>query len=181
MVDHRNFALVLFLGATVSTARFGFARADEPAQAPAAAPLPAAAPTTASVAPAVSATLITLEVQAVGFDNDRGHAVAKLYRPGDNVLDKNAPFRISSEIHNGEARLRFPPLAEGTYALVVFHDENDKGEIEHNLLHLPSSQLGFSNGFRPGLFAGLPSFEKLQFRLERPLTTEIVAMTIVVK
>ncbi len=179
MANHRNFTLAVFLGATVATARFGFAWAAGPAQAPAAAALPAAAPTAASDAPAPSATLITLEVQAVGFDNDRGHAIAKLYRPGDNVLDKNAPFRVTSEIHDSEARLRFPPLAVGTYALVVFHDENDNGEVDHNFLHIPSEQLGFSNGFRPGIFAGMPRFEKLRFRLERP--PEVVTLRIRVK
>ncbi len=56
-------------------------------------------------------------------------------------------------------------LASGSYALVVFHDENDNGTIDHNVFRMPKEQLGFSNGFRPGLFAGLPSFEKLEFRL----------------
>ncbi len=178
---HGKLALVVFLGGTVAAARFGFARADEAAQAPAAAPPPAEAPTAAGDPPAVSAALVTLEVQAVGFDSDHGHAIAKLYRPGDNVLDTASFMRATSEIHDAEARLRFPPLAEGTYALVVFHDKNDNGVIDHNFIHLPSEQLGFSNGFRPGIVSGLPKFEKLQFRLERPLGTGVVTLRIVVK
>lgn len=125
---------------------------------------------------------ITLEVQAMGFDDDSGHAIALLYRPGANVLDKNAAFaRATSAIHGGGVLLRFPDLAEGEYALVVFHDSNDNGIIDHNFLHLPAEQLGFSNGFHPGIFAGLPTFEKLRFRLDLPVGAEPAVLKVAVE
>jgi uncharacterized protein (DUF2141 family) len=112
--------------------------------------------------------LVTLEVEATGFDSDHGHAIGALFRPGANVRDPNAAFsRVSGEIRGGEASLRFPPAAEGRYALVVFHDANDNGRVDHGPLGLPTEQLGFSNGFRPGLLSGLPTFDKLQFELKR--------------
>jgi uncharacterized protein (DUF2141 family) len=54
-------------------------------------------------------------------------------------------------------------LKYGKYAVSVFHDENGNGTVDHNFLHFPAEPLGFSNDFHLGIFAGLPSFEKLQF------------------
>ena len=103
-----------------------------------------------------------LAVIASGFRHSRGHAEAKLFRPGENVL--GVPFRRARVVPQvGQARFQFPDLPLGDYALVVFHDENDNGKIDHNFLGLPAEPLGFSNGFSPGLFAGMPSFEKLKF------------------
>ena len=39
----------------------------------------------------------------------------------------------------------------GIYAAVVFHDENDNGEIDHNALHFPAEPLGFTGGFSGAL------------------------------
>jgi len=115
------------------------------------------------------AVLVTLEVEAVGFDSDRGHAIGALFHPGANVRDPKEAFsRTSSEIRGGQAVLRFPPATEGRYALVIFHDANDNGVVDHGLLGLPTEQLGFSNGFRPGLRSGLPTFDELGFELKRP-------------
>ncbi len=196
MAIHRNVALASFLGGMVATACPGVAWAGDPTHAPDVASdrrsaehersseEARAAESTASGASAPEATdsLVTLEVEAVGFDDDRGHAIATLFRPGANVLDQDEGCsHATSEIHNGAALLRFPPLDEGTYALVVFHDANDNGIVDHNFLHLPSEQLGFSNGFRPGIFSGLPSFKKLQFQLKRPSGTGPATLTIVMK
>ncbi|MCX7174006.1 MAG: DUF2141 domain-containing protein [Proteobacteria bacterium] len=104
----------------------------------------------------------TLIVNAAGFAHARGHAIAKLFEPGDNVLEHGRRQLIAG-IRDGKASFEFKGLPAGAYAVVVFHDENDNGEIDHNLLRLPSEALGFSNGFRPGLLSGLPSFDKLRF------------------
>lgn len=84
------------------------------------------------------------------------------------MLAQTSSLRASSVIQNGEARLEFADLPDGLYALVVFHDENDNGKIDQNALSLPKEQLGFSNGYRLGLFSGLPTFGKLQFRVAHP-------------
>ncbi|MFA6310057.1 MAG: DUF2141 domain-containing protein [Sterolibacterium sp.] len=102
-----------------------------------------------------------LIVDATGFAHARGHAIAKLFQPADNVLEHGRQQSIV-EIRDGKASFEFAGLPAGSYAVVVFHDENDNGEIDHNRLGLPSEALGFSNGFRPGVFSGLPSFDKLR-------------------
>ena len=109
----------------------------------------------------------SLVVRASGFTHTGGHAITKLYRPGDNVLAKEGTAMAKAEIRDGEAECAFFDLPEGPYAVVVFHDENDNGVIDHRL-GLPSEPVGFSNGFRISLLSGRPTFEKLRFELRRP-------------
>lgn len=135
-----------------------------------------------SSSPASAAGALTLEVHASGFRNEAGHAVGALFAPGANVLDQDeALARVVAPIQDGRADLRFEGLAEGVYALVVFHDENDDGIVNHNVLHAPSEQLGFSRGFRPTLVTGLPTFEKLQFALRPQLGGAATVLDVVVR
>lgn len=48
----------------------------------------------------------------------------------------------------------FPP---GRYAVNAFHDENDNGELDTNLVGIPSEGYGFAND--PGAAFGPPDFE----------------------
>jgi uncharacterized protein (DUF2141 family) len=105
-----------------------------------------------------------LTVDISGFKSTKGHAIAKLYKDGENVLGKPS-LLIKTAIHGGKASVSFAGLKPGPYAVVVFQDLNDNGEIDHNLFGLPAEPLGFSNGFSPGIVAGMPSFPKLRFEL----------------
>ncbi len=111
---------------------------------------------------AASDTDNVLAVHASGFDNSNGHAIAKLFSYEDNVLGRGRQ-EFTAQIRDGQADFRIGSLAPGAYALVVFHDENGNGEIDHNVLRLPREALGFSNHFSPGPLAGMPSFAKLRF------------------
>ncbi len=107
----------------------------------------------------------TLSIQVRGFTHDRGHAVANLFREGDDVLKPDKAYRhAQADIHDGKATIAFPDMAFGKYAASVFHDENDNGKLDHNIFRIPAEPLGFSNHFQFGLFSGFPSFEKLQFQ-----------------
>lgn len=103
-----------------------------------------------------------LVVQSTGFENSSGHAIGKLFAAGDNVVGPGR-WQLITTITEGKATFRFADVPPGNYAVVVFHDENDNGRIDHNWLRMPSEALGFSNGFVPSLLAGMPTFEKLQF------------------
>lgn len=107
-----------------------------------------------------------LNVRAVGFAHSGGHAVAKLFIAGDNVLGRGH-WQLAATIEGGAASFRFAELPAGRYALVVFHDENDNGQIDHGLFG-PSEPLGFSGGFVLSLLSGRPDFERLQFDFKPP-------------
>ncbi len=103
-----------------------------------------------------------LTVEARGFKDESGHAVAKLFLRGENVL-KRGSQEIKSDIRGGKATMTFASLPAGNYAVVVFHDANDNGVIDHNLFGIPKEALGFSNAFKMSMTSGLPAFGKLRF------------------
>ena len=107
-----------------------------------------------------------LTIHATGFTHAGGHAIAKLFAPGDNVLGPGR-WQASMPVEGGSAVFRFKELPAGRYAVVVFHDENDNGIIDHGLLG-PSEPLGFSGGFRLSLLSGRPDFERLKFDFKPP-------------
>jgi uncharacterized protein (DUF2141 family) len=62
-------------------------------------------------------------------------------------------------------------LRPGSYAVVIHHDENGNGELDHNIVGLPAERLGFSGGFALSLTSGFPSFAKLRIELPAAGTT----------
>ena len=121
-------------------------------------------------AAAARANAVALHIVASGFQHASGHAIARLYRQGDNVT--HAPWRQErADIHGQKAAFVFGELAFGDYAVVVVHDVNDNGEVDHNFIGFPVEPLGFSNGFKLGLFSGRPTFEKLRFSFSSKATT----------
>ena len=49
-------------------------------------------------------------------------------------------------------------LPAGRYAVKAFHDENDNGELDTNLVGIPSEGYGFAND--PSTTFGPPDFEE---------------------
>jgi uncharacterized protein (DUF2141 family) len=75
------------------------------------------------------------------------------------IIDSVATFTIDS-------------LEYGTYAIKVYHDENSDGELDTNILGIPSEDYGFSND-ASGWF-GPPSWEKSKFLFnQKEMTVEI--------
>ncbi len=127
-----------------------------------------------------NASGLQLKVRVRGFKHARGHAIARLYQEGENVLAKTSFRRAQASIHDGQAVCEFSELPAGAYALVVFHDENDNGQVDHKLGR-PVEPLGFSNGFTLSLLSGLPTFEKLRFELGPTGSTTPVAFEVTVR
>lgn len=115
-----------------------------------------------------------LTIHVTGFTHARGHAMAKLFAPGDNVLGTGR-WQMRVPIDTGAAVFHFEALPAGSYAVVVFHDENDNAVIDHGLLG-PSEPLGFSGGFRLSLVSGRPDFERLKFDFKPP--TQILELQV---
>ena len=57
----------------------------------------------------------------------------------------------------GTLRFMLRDLPPGRYAVSAFHDENDNGELDVNLVGIPSEGYGFAND--PGAAFGPPDFE----------------------
>ncbi len=60
-------------------------------------------------------------------------------------------------------------VPEGTYAIALYHDENDNNRCDRNFLGIPREGFGFSNNIKPSFSA--PSFQKCKFSVSQ--NTEI--------
>lgn len=58
----------------------------------------------------------------------------------------------------------FERLPPGSYALSVYHDENDNGRLDTNFLGIPTERYGFSNNARKMMFFP-PSFAAARFEV----------------
>ncbi|MCU0569090.1 MAG: DUF2141 domain-containing protein [Oculatellaceae cyanobacterium Prado106] len=95
---------------------------------------------------------------AAGFPNDAASAV------------QAGQFPISTVPLN----LVFNDLPFGLYAITAHHDENMDGELNTNLLGIPTEGIGFSGN--PKIWRGVPAFAKAQFDLQHPTTTISIQM-----
>ncbi len=113
-----------------------------------------------------------LTVTAEGFGDDSGQAVVFLYRAQDRI--PKSPFRTATgAISGGKAALRIPGLPDGEYAAILLHDHNANGIIDHRF-GIPREPLGYSNGWKLGLFSGMPTFAKLRFTVSDSARTLIL-------
>jgi len=117
----------------------------------------------------------TLTINTGNFNNDKGKAVLFLFRKDDKIPSN--PFRtIVTEIKDKKAIFEIKNLAFGDYAIILLHDENDNGKIDH-LMGLPAEQLGYSNNWELGFFTGMPTFSKLKFQFSATEQIQNISIT----
>ena len=94
-------------------------------------------------------------VRVAGVRSDKGVLVAVLYgdkpeeflKKGGRVARERAPART------GSVTMCLEAPRPGTYAVAVYHDENDNGKFDRAWTGLPSEGFGVSNNPRPVLRA----------------------------
>ena len=84
-----------------------------------------------------------------------GEAIAKAAKAG-RLVDKDRLIGATMRARMGELGIGFD-IPPGRYGIIVFHDENDDGRLDKDMLGIPTEGYGFSNNAR-GFFSA-PSFE----------------------
>jgi len=103
----------------------------------------------------------SLTFNVVGFANDEGQILVQLFRKEDKVPTK--PFKVvKALIANKKADVVVENLSFGEYAVIIVHDKNSNGIIDHKW-GMPNEPLGFTNNWHFSLFSGMPTFDKLKF------------------
>ncbi len=76
---------------------------------------------------------------------------------------------VTAEVHDGQADYVFERLPYGDYAIKLYHDENNNGELDKNFIGIPSEDYGFSNN--PRTFFGPASYRDALFEFNAPEKT----------
>jgi len=111
-----------------------------------------------AAAPAIASDLV-IEVREVR--SDAGHVYIAVHTPreGAKFPYPDGMFAaIRQQARAGDMRFRLGDLPPGRYAVNAFHDENGNGDLDTNVLGIPTEGFGFAND-PPSTF-GPPEFEE---------------------
>jgi uncharacterized protein (DUF2141 family) len=151
---------------TVFGAVFGCATHDNSG-----APAETASPPTASTASGVG----TLEVRVTGLKSQAGRVYVSVFRTADGFPGDARKAHRTAAVPAGQLRggLPFEGLPFGTYAVVLFHDENGNGAMDVTLIGIPKEGTGVSNNH---VRMGPPLFEHAKFELNRDRVVQSIVM-----
>lgn len=139
-------------------------------------------PTVRTLAVLVMATLwlplvsqaADLRINLVGVRRADGQIMIAVYTSPEAFLnedERTAGVILKAASQHGAS---FPDMAPGSYAVSVFHDENGNGELDKNVLGMPTEDYGFSNNARG--FMGPPRFEAAAITLDT--TDKVITITL---
>lgn len=107
---------------------------------------------------------VSLQVKMSGFENNTGVVKVGLYDSEFSFL-KTVYKSLKGEIKSGSATVMFNDVPKGTYAVSVYHDENENGVLDKNSFGIPSEDYGTSNDAKG--FMGPPKFEDAKFIVDK--------------
>ena len=128
----------------------------------------------ALIAPAL-ASAADLVVRIEGLRSADGDIRVAVHRraAGVDFPDSAGTVKAAMRPAGETGALVFAGLPPGDYAIAAFHDEDRDGDLNTNLLGMPTEGYGFSNDAR-GMF-GPPGFDAAAFTIqagdERPAVT----------
>jgi uncharacterized protein (DUF2141 family) len=117
-----------------------------------------------------------LRIEVTGLQSAEGNIYIAVYDSKDTWLGKETVLEqqvviVEARSEDGlvSTELDLPP---GEYALSIYHDTNDNGDLDTNFIGIPKEPVALSNNARPKF--GPPKYKDAVFTLgEEPLTQRI--------
>jgi uncharacterized protein (DUF2141 family) len=106
---------------------------------------------------------VKLQVEITNVKTAKGKLMIGIYKPDDKFGEGKPGFSEIIEVKSAGSQKAFFELEPGKYALAVYHDLNNNGELDKNFVGIPKEPYGFSKDFRPKFSA--PSFEDCTFEV----------------
>jgi len=103
-----------------------------------------------------------LSIRVDGARGAQGAIRVALFDSADRFL-KRALQSASAPARDGATTLEIKDLAPGQYAIAAYHDANDNGKMDRNMMGIPLEATGFSNDALGNM--GPPAFEAARFAL----------------
>ncbi len=103
----------------------------------------------------------TLDITVKGVRDDKGMIRAGIYNTPDTFpKEGKAMARTSAPAKAGSVALQFTDLPPGKYAVILYHDENNDGQMDKRFGMIPIEGYGLSNNIKA---SGKPAFDQCAF------------------
>jgi uncharacterized protein (DUF2141 family) len=115
----------------------------------------------------------SVRIEVSGLRGTRGDVGCLLFGTADGYPEIHAKAyrEIPAPIERAGTVCMFKDVAPGTYAAIVFHDENINGKLDKNFVDMPQEGYGASNNVRPRFSA--PGFVEASFVVAAGAVTPI--------
>ena len=102
---------------------------------------------------------ISLDIEIENLKSNKGNINVLISDESKNEIASATFIRVKGL----KAEVSFDSIYPGKYAIQFYHDENQNGKLDMNLIGIPIEKFGSSNNVKPIL--GPPKFEKMLFNL----------------
>lgn len=117
-----------------------------------------------------------LQLTVTNIKAETGRIWVGVYLSEDDFLDREKARLVEAKVDSiGNITIPITALDYGTeYALAIFHDEDDNGELDRNFLGLPTEPWAFSG--EPKTRLRLPRFEEVKFCFKQGQEAQVVRL-----
>lgn len=111
-----------------------------------------------------------LTINVKDISSAKGYLMVALFSGEQDYQSGKAVKATRVKVNGEQETVIFADVADGEYAVKMYHDENDNKELDKNFLGIPSEGYGFSNN--KGQF-GQPSYQEASFSVNQDTKIDI--------
>lgn len=112
-------------------------------------------------------------VNISNLKSNKGNVFVAIYNSKENFL--NTGFKsFKTKIENNSCKVVFKAIPNGTYAISIFHDENENNKMDTNFLGIPKEDYGCSNNAKG--FMGPPKWDDAKFKIHNQSITQHIKL-----
>lgn len=117
----------------------------------------------------------TVTVKVSNPQSENGQIYLALYNSEEDFMDiDKASLKVIKPVSSFKNGVNLKVSTNSEYAVVIFHDENNNGELDTNTLGIPKEGYAFSNNAM-GMF-GPPSFDKASFQCNSGVCSQVLEL-----
>src|SRR5215471_9574360 len=106
----------------------------------------------------------TLILKVTGLRSEKGQVKIAVFNSSEKWLSEQPIYSSTINVDSQTVTWRINDVLYGDYGVAVFHDENNNGKMDKNVLGIPLEPYGFSNNVR--VTFGPPKWEEAKFTVK---------------
>lgn len=103
------------------------------------------------------------DILQLSVDNVKQNGILRVsFCTSENEWTENGKYIFKFKVVEGEKNIfNITSIPKGSYAIALYQDINNNGELDTNFIGIPKEPYAFSNNKKPGLT--VPGFDKCSF------------------